>query len=614
MINRNSLNIRQFTQVPEAGVHPRIFFGPEDIPRVRASIENTSVGQAAYGAAKQVIALLVYGRNSCGGSCYNDIPNEEKNLPNGKQKISNAGLYHSKGIYDDLIAGSCSMVESVSGTHTNVLGGGMAVEAWDLLIFPDQADANVRKTNLASAMSNWAECVLNNPAFTADGAHGQSATRDLFGGQHLAYAYDLAFNFMSTEQQGKVRKAIAAMIWLPEQFYGIDIEPYATTSNWVTINSFVPAMIMAIEGETEYSIEGWSTSQLEEYFDQIMMAEYKFLTYGFYEEGAGYEGSGKNYQYNAMMPAYAKRGYNFFTHPHTQSYGAKFLPNLLQPFGHSITSYDTIGGSGLDPEWGGQRYHPMDIIGLKWGYPDDAAIDFMYRQFIETPYKDSDGSKQVFIDVFEQKITPRSTYANAFLALLIMPSDYASDDFETMSSSVQELTFYGKERGLVISKSGFKESALSMNFHVRQDMGGHTYGDRLSFTLSGLGRVWVRNPVGYVPETEWSSGILVDGEVSNDFHILSRYNAFQNVLMICVSCYSLINCQGITIAPQDGRKARMPGRLVTFQDNALSTFTMGDATYAYNTAWKWCRCRPVGSDIGIGGWDPVFEVSNMLFQ
>lgn len=91
-----------------------------------------------------------------------------------------------------------------------------------------------------------------------------------------------------------------------------------------------------------------------------------------------------------------------------------------------------------------------------------------------------------------------------------------------------------------------------MNFHIRQDLGGHTYGDRNSFTLSGLGRVWVRNPVGYAPETEWSSGILVDGK-------------------------------GITIAPQDGRKARMPGRLAAFQDSALSTFSMGDATYAYNT-------------------------------
>ena len=53
-----------------------------------------------------------------------------------------------------------------------------------------------------------------------------------------------------------------------------------------------------------------------------------------------------------------------------------------------------------------------------------------------------------------------------------------------------------------------------MNFHIRQDMGGHTYGDRLSFTLSGLGRTFVRNPVGYIPETEWSSGILVNGQVS----------------------------------------------------------------------------------------------------
>jgi len=146
-----------------------------------------------------------------------------------------------------------------------------------------------------------------------------------------------------------------------------------------------------------------------------------------------------------MMACYAKRGYNFFTHPHVQAYGTKFLPSLLQPYGHFITSYDTIGGSGLDPEWGGQQYHPTDIIGLKWAYPDDDAINFIYRHYLETPYKAADGSKQVFLDVYEQKITPRSTYANSFLSLLIMPSDYGNDDFETMSAAAHEdFTFYGK--------------------------------------------------------------------------------------------------------------------------------------------------------------------------
>ena len=52
-------------------------------------------------------------------------------------------------------------------------------------------------------------------------------------------------------------------------------------------------MIMAVEGETTESVDGWGTSELEVYFDELMQANYKFLTYGYYDEGAGYEGSGK---------------------------------------------------------------------------------------------------------------------------------------------------------------------------------------------------------------------------------------------------------------------------------------------------------------------------------
>ena len=57
---------------------------------------------------------------------------------------------------------------------------------------------------------------------------------------------------------------------------------------------------------------------------------------------------------------------------------------------------------------------------------------------METPYKASDGTKQVFLDVYEQKITPRSTYHNSFLANLIMPSDYGTGDFASMSAAAHK--------------------------------------------------------------------------------------------------------------------------------------------------------------------------------
>lgn len=116
---------------------------------------------------------------------------------------------------------------------------------------------------------------------------------------------------------------------------------------------------------------------------------------------------------------------------------------------------------------------------------------------METPYFGSDGTKETYLDIYDQKITPRSTYQNNFLMLLMMASDYdTSSDFESLNNVAHDglHTFYGNERGLVITRSGFSENALAMQFHVRPDTVGHTYGDRNSSTLSGLGRLWVRNP------------------------------------------------------------------------------------------------------------------------
>ena len=560
--------VRTFTPAPAYGVHPRIFFGPEELPAMRDNLKHTEIGQAAMQQVRLLTTLMREGR-----AAYNAIPAEERTFPDGRSRVSNPGLYDVNAAYIELVNGQTSVLESFTHTNRIVLGSVMALEAFECLIDQGTGGIKRRQRHLAKAMKTWANYALNHPDFGPD-------DRTIIAGQHMAFAYDLNYNAMRVGQRNAVRKAIGKMIWPTEQFVGITTEGYATTTNWVTINSFVPMMILAIEGETKKWRDGWSTKELRTYFREIMQANYKFLTYGWYDSGAPYEGSGKNYQYNAMYTAYAKRGYNFHTQPHAQAYAKNFLPAQLQPYGHYITSYDTIGGSGFDPEVGGMRYHPNDLIGVKWAYPDDPAVDFVWRNYVETPYTDAAGNKATYIDVADQKITPRSTYANALLSLVMMSSDFKTDNtFAVQNAMAQgELTFNGKERGLIITRSGFEQDAMALQFHVRQDTGGHTYGDRNSFNLSALGRVWVRNPIGYNPETEWASTVLV-------------------------------NQVGIPITEKDGRKARQPGRIASYQDEPLATFMTGDATYAYNNEWDWYPRDP-GGILDRDGWEHVMETWN----
>ena len=118
-------------------------------------------------------------------------------------------------------------------------------------------------------------------------------------------------------------------------------------------------------------------------------------------------------------------------------------------------------------------------------------------------------------------------------------------------------SFFAPERGLAIMRSGYEEDDMMVHFHCRQDMGGHTHGDRNSFAMSALGRIWMRYTFGSnFQETEYHSCILVDDI-------------------------------GIKINPKDGQKARMPGKILGFSDNSTSAQVSGDATYAYTWEWDW---------------------------
>jgi hypothetical protein len=405
--------LRTFTEVPLAGVHPRIFFGADDIPDIRARLSDTNSPMAV----EAMHQLEVYTMSMrLGRQKYEALPLDVKKLPSGKQRISNPGLFDTSTSFHELISG----VASQTHTHRLALAGVMAVEAFYCTIFEGiNVDVAQRASNLAAAMDTWAKWAIVQEDFDYN-------NRDILGGQHMAFAYDLLFNFMSTEQQANVRAAIAQMIWPESVFKAQLITPHAVQSNWVTLNSFVSSMVMAIEGDVvdTNADNGWSNTRLSEYQHLIMITNYNFLTYGWYSSGDPYEGMGKNYQYNMMMVAYAKRGYNFFTHPHVQAYAFDFLVAQMQPFGHYITTYDAIGGTGFDPVVGGHHHKAIDIIALKHAFPTHPAVNFAYRNFIETPYKNSNGDDVVELSIDADKISVRSTYENTFLGFLILGSDF----------------------------------------------------------------------------------------------------------------------------------------------------------------------------------------------
>jgi len=556
--------LRAIEQVPAPGIHPRIYFGPSELPEIRQRLQTTLSGQEVMKQIHSYTTLLHFGYGGTGTYSHNASYAKDAF---GNRRIDNAGNWSKHTEYYQLIALDPTALLGMSTSDKYKLASIMAMEAFECLIYAGQTDSTTgmdyddRADDLAKAMGFWAGLVVGSPSLNWNNYHD-------FGGEHMALCYDLNYAHLSNNQRDSVRMGLAA-ITPPVPRYGHLTEAYASASNWAGLNAFEIMTNMAIEQET-----GYNPTLLKDY----MRAYRNFITYGWYVSGTPLEGQGKNYQMNGILIALAKRGYSLLGHPNVRNYGSQYLPAAIQPYGHSFFSEDAWGGSGWDKTVGGYKMNPMDIVGLKWAMPNDPGVDFAWRNYIEKWYKlNSEGY------VYQQILPATSGYHQYLIPAAIFAMDYNPGSWTTQhNNAVPERSFFAAERGKAMFRSSHDPDALHLQFLCRQDLGGHTYADRNNFTLSGLGRTWIRYTYGSsFQETQYHSCILIDS-------------------------------LGIKTNPQDGVKARQPGKVIGYSDSAKISQITGDATYAYSWEWDW-EARPVGQDnslLGSNGWTKVDETWN----
>lgn len=553
-------DIRPIFHAPPVGVHPRVFFGPNEKADILNRLANTTSGRRAKAQMHAFTTLLhrgnTYDHNTNYGSDHM-----------GNRWIGNVGFWNSQPYYYQLINADSTVWDNVEIKRKHLAATLMALEALECYLYladydPDtELEYSERANRLSSAMTFWASLAINDPDVNASGSNFNH-----FGGTHMALAYDLHYDQLSTAQRDLIRQALVKIIPAVPR-HGGSLSAYANTSNWSTLNSFEIIINLAIEGEPGYNTE---------LTKQWMRAAHTFINYGWYESGAGYEGLGKNYQFVTTLVACAKRGYSLLGHPHVKAYGTEFLPAIMQPFGHGFTSYDVWGGSGYNPKTGGYKFSPADVVGLKWVFPQDEKIDFVWRNYIEKA-EGQNSTGYVY-----QQIRPDDSYYNYLIPAIVFAMDYDSTDWQSQADFVINPDFIAEDRGLAVLRSGTDQEDLAMQFHCRQDMGGHTHGDRNDFTLSALGRTWIKKTYGgsQFQPTWFHSCIIIDGK-------------------------------GVGVGDPDGDKCRQPGILLEHEINDDFSMVAGDATYAYTWEWHWSP--QAGNDhpwLGTNGWEKVLETWN----
>ena len=542
-VRYDDTGIRTIAPAPRPGVHPRIFFGPAELPAVRRRLETTRCGREIW---KNILSWTHALRGTYDPEADYARPDRLKGGwggLHGRVPLVRGGFDRDKATgrftgraYQALIAGDASVDP---GYKMSVL----ALEAFRCLVEDDGDAARDLGKALATVVAR------------ERGSRKDEHPYRPAGGHNMALCYDFIFPWLTPRQRDAIREEIALGTHY-HAHYGTFLAANATTSNWCTLDSFLPTTLLAIEGE-----DGFNALK----YRGTVRAWRNFLTYGWYASGAGYEGHGKNYQFPDTLVAFARRGENLIHHPHVRAYATRFLPHSMQPFGHSFVQYDDWGGTGWDTVAGHKLFNAHDAIALKFLFPADQRVDWVFRNYVGEDYENV-------------PVRPDG-YNNAVLAWAILASDFdpANDDPARLGLGT---TFFCGERGLLMTRSDWSADALYLHVHCRQDLGGHTHADRTSFALAGLGRLW-----GTIQTM--AGGSTLGNCAETRFH----------------------NC--VVIDDVGQARGGIPGKVVAFHDAPQATFLCADAKNVWDWQWAAREMKPGEPDPRLQqGWQKVASTPN----
>jgi hypothetical protein len=560
LLQMDTSGLRFIKHVPPAGVHPRIYCNPEDSMDIKWRLTNTASGRALakYIHANTVLLQL-------GAGVFNGNANYNRDTL-GVAIISNQGFSNVKPWYDSLALGDIGVLHNFSnlwGGASGRLAAQLAHEAFECWLYKGTIDRVtntsyvVRAEKLARAITVWCTKAL------ADNSNPLSfQNRDRIANLQMAMIYDFLYDQMTVAQRDTVRKALLAIA--PTDISDLNLHntpSYTATSNWATFGYEIMATL-AVEDEVGYTPQ--HAVALQTYIRIVL----NFLNYGIYEStGNMVEGLGKNQLNAALMVALAKRGYSMLGHPSIRAFATKFWPSIIQPFGYSMVGSDLLGGTGLNSAaYGGWRDRIFDIIGLKWAYPRDNTIDFIWKNFVQRAHAGSNGSNHYYFyqDAFRTSLS-QPTYWNHLYAPAFI-TDYSAS---TIGSQAQQVynnnhVYFDSIGGMATIRSGSGLQSAALFFHNRQDMGGHPYGNKNDIVYSALGRIWITR---------------VTTNANSNYYRTAYTGASSGVL---------VNNAGASVDTTIDRTEEMmvvPGKVIAFNQQPSIVTIAGDARDAYSYIW-----------------------------
>ncbi len=528
-ISFDMTGVRTLNPAPAPGVHPRILCTPTDRDDIALRLRETRCGQEVW---KNILSWSEALRGTYDEQADYAKPDRYNGRFRGTHgrvpllywKDADSPWNPANRMYARLIEGDMSATPEK-------LWPVLPLEAFRCWIENDEAAA--RRLGRATVTAVRIEQAKREAELAKKPADKRTLTQPV-GGHHLAFVYDFAAPQMDASDRALILDELAATTWAADN-YGTFTEATATRSNWASFSYWL-IQVLSIEGEAGFN--PWKV-------DGIYRGWRNFLTYGVFSSGAFVEGEAKDQLgMDGIIALSMRREPSLVGHPHLRAYATRFLPHSVMPcqsgrnaFGDGpFLKYDLLGGVGA--------ILPIDTLGLKYMFPDDRVIDWVYRQSVGDEYQRVPNN-------------PGGSYWNHVLFYAIFATDFdqANDDPSKLGLG---LSYFAADRGLMIARSDWSPDATVLAMHTRGASGGHPYSDRNGIVVVGEGRPWVSVNT-WREESIHQSIVTIDGAAQTTY---------------------------------------APGRVVDFVDNADATFMVGDAKFAWD--WNVRRLENAKSDVEAG--------------
>jgi hypothetical protein len=553
--------------VPPPGVYPRLLFSPEDVPMLAQRVKSSKLGQMSLIEMDYLFKKSWWDPNTSDGRIFDklasgdstglelDAPPDASPMAYGHMfKGQKAGIFSSHIAYIPECLTAMALYCLLTNDDEHGRKAAAAISTYYKVREPLLDEINAISDSEFGSSLKRADGTIVPMNGNGSTTHWRTV-QGVIAHMNLGLSLDFSGKWMTAGEKDTMRRVIAKACY-GRRSYGQDAPVRFRDVNWVGWD--LPQFIANQEIE---GLEGFDPEVAESGVETVR----SFCDWGIDENGVVYESNGKtpgSFQFITIsMIASARRGENFFGHPHWR----KLLTGQIQ-----MTSPNGVVTVNSGTQYVPYSRQPLSFQftdELKAFFPQDRRPDYLLeRAKLYGGLKD-EGMREWMIDDFNPAAFKKTV---ATLPRLRLPSlTYPGfvhgvlydTDFEPTTRADLDLpiSFSDPVHGVFSSYSDRSTNAAWINLLVRPDHylgAGHHHADAGMFHFSALG-------------VDWFTQSSLSGQFSGKYYNLVQVDGHsepESIPGVSLGWNAAAKYLGTTL-------------------NSYATAGTADLTYAYSYTW-----------------------------